>query len=66
MSGLCEDGNELPGSLKAICKIYSIDEISDSEMVFGEMRQGFAMLLPDIRFTVRKSRKIIQPAMVIV
>ncbi|KAJ4434189.1 hypothetical protein ANN_22737 [Periplaneta americana] len=34
MAGLCEGGNEPPGSLKA----SNVDEIDDSEMIFGEMR----------------------------
>ncbi|KAJ4431759.1 hypothetical protein ANN_20364 [Periplaneta americana] len=51
MAGLCEGGNELSGSLKAICKLFSVDEIGDSEMVFGEMRPRIRHRLPGIHLT---------------
>ncbi|KAJ4436539.1 hypothetical protein ANN_16570 [Periplaneta americana] len=62
MAGLCEGGNEPSGSLKAICnmlfndavsttKLFSVNEIGDSEMVFGEMRPSIRHRLPDIYLT---------------
>ncbi|KAJ4446074.1 hypothetical protein ANN_12765 [Periplaneta americana] len=48
MAGLCEGGNEPPGSLKA----NNVDEIGDSEMVFGEMRPRFRHRLPGNCLTV--------------
>ncbi|KAJ4444339.1 hypothetical protein ANN_06131 [Periplaneta americana] len=63
MAGLCEDGNEPPGSLKAICnwlfndaisttRLFSVDEIGDSEMIFGEMRPRIRHRLPCIHNTI--------------
>ncbi|KAJ4433765.1 hypothetical protein ANN_16077 [Periplaneta americana] len=54
MAGLCEGGNEPSGSLKAICKLFSVDAICESGKIFGEMRTRIRHRLPDIRFTVRK------------
>ncbi|KAJ4452168.1 hypothetical protein ANN_03686 [Periplaneta americana] len=56
MAGLCEGGNEPPGSLKAnavsTTSLFSVDGIVDNETVFGEMRQMIRHRLPDIRLTV--------------
>ncbi|KAJ4429703.1 hypothetical protein ANN_21906 [Periplaneta americana] len=48
MAGLCEGGNEAPGSLKA-------SKIGDIEMVFGQMMPMIRHRLPDIRLTVGKT-----------
>ncbi|KAJ4450021.1 hypothetical protein ANN_01428 [Periplaneta americana] len=63
MAGLCEGGNEPPDSLKAICnwlfndavsttRQFSVDEIGNSGMVFGDLRPRIRHRLPDIRITV--------------
>ncbi|KAJ4428751.1 hypothetical protein ANN_25744 [Periplaneta americana] len=45
MAGLCEGGNDPPGSLKA-------NKIGYGEMVFGEMRTRICRRLPDILLTI--------------
>ncbi|KAJ4441760.1 hypothetical protein ANN_11618 [Periplaneta americana] len=62
MAGLCEGGNEPPGSLKAICKLISVDEIGDSEMIFGEMRSRIGHILSHIRLTIGENVGKLQPA----
>ncbi|KAJ4445930.1 hypothetical protein ANN_12616 [Periplaneta americana] len=79
MAGLCEGGNEPPGSLKArhlnaidlardrtrnlghrrpaLYQLanqvdFSVDEIADSEIIFGEMRPRIRHRLPCIHITV--------------
>ncbi|KAJ4450957.1 hypothetical protein ANN_02392 [Periplaneta americana] len=54
MAGLCEDGNEPPSSLK-VSKLFSIDEIGDSEMVFDEMRPRIRHRLPGTHLTVEEN-----------
>ncbi|KAJ4435650.1 hypothetical protein ANN_18266 [Periplaneta americana] len=48
MAGLCEGDNEPEGSLKAI---FNVNEIGDSEMVFGEMKPRIRNRLPCIHIT---------------
>ncbi|KAJ4442017.1 hypothetical protein ANN_11881 [Periplaneta americana] len=52
MAGLCGGGNEPPSSLKAISKSQNVDEIGDSEMIFGEMKPRIRHRLPDIHLAV--------------
>ncbi|KAJ4443488.1 hypothetical protein ANN_05160 [Periplaneta americana] len=52
MECLCESGNEPPGFLKTI---ISVDEIGNSEMVFGEMRSKIRHRLPVIHITVEEN-----------
>ncbi|KAJ4431152.1 hypothetical protein ANN_19747 [Periplaneta americana] len=57
LAGLCEGGNETSGSLKAICKkLFNVDGIGDSEMVFAEMRPRICHKLPDIRLMLGKTQ----------
>ncbi|KAJ4437103.1 hypothetical protein ANN_17238 [Periplaneta americana] len=62
MAGLCEGGNEPPISLKAsnwlfndaasTTRLFSVYEIGDSEMIFGEMRPRIRHRLPCIHIMV--------------
>ncbi|KAJ4444881.1 hypothetical protein ANN_06678 [Periplaneta americana] len=62
MAGLCEGGNEPPGSLEA----SNVDGIGDDEMVFGEITPRIRHILPDIRLmfgkTSEKPNQVISPS----
>ncbi|KAJ4449460.1 hypothetical protein ANN_00859 [Periplaneta americana] len=73
MAGLCESCNEPAGSLKAICnwlfndavsttRLFSVDEIGDSEMIFGEISRGFAIDYLAFNLRLGKTSEKSQPA----
>ncbi|KAJ4451697.1 hypothetical protein ANN_03167 [Periplaneta americana] len=72
MAGLCEGGNEPTGFLKAICnwlfndavsttRKFSVDEIGDSEMIFGQVRPRIRHRLPCILIMVGENLGKTQP-----
>ncbi|KAJ4440510.1 hypothetical protein ANN_08651 [Periplaneta americana] len=72
MAGLCEGGNEPPGSLKAsnwlfndavsTIRLFSIVGIGGREIVFGEMRPRISHRLPDIGLTNGENLGKTQPS----